>query len=158
MTTGQKQVPNPLGKRAQLPAGLVPTGVVARRLGMAAYTLRRWVQAGGIKPVRIGHGKGSVYGWRIRDIVAAKAIKKLRQRVSAQHLRRVIAELDRWGEDLSSAVLVADPRERYVYRVLDSERALRVLDGQTRATALAPIRDEVIAAMEEEGYDVAATG
>jgi len=138
------------GKLRNLSSAELGTGPAARLAGLHPATLRRWADRGAIKPAIYGHGRGAVYGWTIRDVVAARAIRRLRERVSAQRLRRVVRGLERYGEDLASAVLVCDARG--VYRVLPSGDLLGLLDGgQIRAVALAPIEKAVRAQARKEG-------
>jgi len=134
----------------------MPTSVAAQLCGLNARTLRRWARHGAIKPTAYKGRSvdGLTYGWTLRDIVAGRAIKQLRQRVSEKHLRAVVRALERYDLDLASAVLVADPRERQVYQVLSTGDYMRVLDGQLRAVALAPIVKAVMRSAEREGYKV----
>lgn len=136
----------PVGKVSKIETGEVSTGVAAKLAGLHPQTLRRWAERGAIKPHRYGrarHDRGAVLGWTLAHIVAARAIKKLRERVSAQHLRLVVQALDKHGENLANAVLIADPRDRNVYRVLAGGDLARALDGQVRAVALSPIVSDV---------------
>jgi len=135
----------------------MPTSLAARLCGMHERTLLRWAERGALKPtVHQGASRyGRVYGWTLRDVVAGRAIKQLRERVSAQHLRTVVRALNKYGHNLSSAVLIYDPRQKQIYQVLSSGDYLNVLDGQTRAVALKPIVREVTRAASKAGYEVA---
>jgi DNA-binding transcriptional MerR regulator len=141
------------GKIAALPKGHLSTASVARLSGLNHMTLRRWSARGALRPGFIGAGRGGLYVWSLRDVLAARAIAKLRERRSAQQVKRVVRALERYGEDLAGAALVEDAHG--VYRVLDSGDLLGLLDGgQVRAVALAPIVEAIRAEAHRAGIAI----
>lgn len=139
------------GKITLLEPGYLTTAQVARWSGITGRTLLRWIYTDVVRPRRFGPpGKGSVYGWTLRDLTAAAALRRLRDRHSARDVRRAIEALRRSGEDLASAVLAMDARG--IYRVLPAGDVVGLLDGgQVQAVALAPVMADLARRARADG-------
>lgn len=124
-------------KGCPLPPGTIGTPEAARVTGLAYRSLIRWVERGVLAPELVHGAAGShfsTYAWRLPDLVAARMLGRLRDDgVSAQRIQRAAEALRRFGEDFSSAVLVADARD--VYRVLPGSKLLGLVEKSGQISA-----------------------
>ena len=138
---------NKHGKRVNTPAGTLSTGQAARVVGVTAPTLWRWVDRGWLEPLRSGAGKGSVFGWRVNDLVAGRTLVALSERVSEYAIKQIAQRLKAYSQDLSSAVIVLSPDKSALaaYQVIDRERWTDAVTCQhvIKVVTLAPIMAEV---------------
>jgi hypothetical protein len=138
----------------QVPPGFCTTAQAARISGVHHRTLLRWIERKAIAPTWFGsEGKGGLYGWTLRDLAAAGAIRRMRVYHSTHAVHRAVAALQAYGADLAGAAVVSDAQG--IYRVLPTGDLVELMTGgQIRAVALAPLLSELREHARRLGVDL----
>ncbi len=98
-TTGPKGSTAARGKMLNFRKGEFPTKLVAKLLGLNLRTVLRWVNEGTLQPRNAGgEGKGAVFAWGCRDILAARLLPRLKA-----------AGLSKEKQREACALIVAEP-------------------------------------------------